>query len=475
MIEPFLFRTKYILGGAAVLKYLRVSRLPLLIPLLLLICLLTVCSKDNPVQIKDPKCLIVPEAIDFGTLTVGEFKDTTFTVTNTGEGRVIGSFSETCSYFNIVSGGGGNFDLTADQSVTATVRFSPTVSGTLSCTISTGTECADISMTGICINPPECQLSLTSLDFGALTVGAYKDTTFTITNVGEETLHGNVSETCSHFDIFAGAGPFALTTGQFLTVTVRYQPTASGTQNCTIETGTECVNVSCTGVAESPPSCLVSKSTLDFGNITIGNTSDLDFTITNTGESLLSGSVEETCDHYRIVSGGGYYSLAFNQSVIVSVRFEPTVSGTHDCTIETGAECANVSCSGVGDDPPECDMSLSNIDFGTVVAGTYKDTTFTITNTGGGTLSGDVSEICDHYSIVSGGGGYALTNGQMKTVTIRYAPTLAGSHGCAIGTGMPNTSGKRPGMTLRNLRRKKMVPSFLKQKWPAPRRLNSGY
>jgi hypothetical protein len=58
-----------------------------------------------------------------------------------------------------------------------------------------------------------------------------------------------------------------------------------------------------------------------------------------------------------------------------------------------------------------------------------------ITNAGGGTLTGEVSESCDHFSIVAGGGPYSLTSGEYVTVTARFAPTEAGPHYCSIETG----------------------------------------
>jgi hypothetical protein len=85
--------------------------------------------------------------------------------------------------------------------------------------------------------------------------------------------------------------------------------------------------------------------------VTIGEHLDKTFSITNTGGGTLSGSVSETCDHYEITAGGGAYALAADESVVVTVRFEPTAGDTQLCTIETGTDCSNVSCTGVGYDP----------------------------------------------------------------------------------------------------------------------------
>lgn len=82
-----------------------------------------------------------------------------------------------------------------------------------------------------------------------------------------------------------------------------------------------------------------------------------------------------------------------------------------------------------------CQVSPTNLDFGSVTVGGTSDRTFTITNTGTQALSGTVSEACDPFSIVSGGGAYTLAASEVRTVTIQYAPTSAGSHTCTIDTG----------------------------------------
>ncbi len=89
---------------------------------------------------------------------------------------------------------------------------------------------------------------------------------------------------------------------------------------------------------------------LDFGTVTIGEYLDLTFTVTNTGGGTLAGSISEACDHYAITAGGGAYSLTAGQFVEVTVRFAPTSAGTQLCAIQTGAACATVSCTGVGED-----------------------------------------------------------------------------------------------------------------------------
>ncbi|UCH82994.1 MAG: choice-of-anchor D domain-containing protein, partial [Candidatus Latescibacterota bacterium] len=287
--------------------------------------------------------------------------------------------------------------------------------------------------------PTECEVTPSSLDFGTVVLGDSADLVFTIANIYENTLTGDVTELCNHYNIVSGGGAFSLAPGESLLVTVRFEPVSVGTHNCTIETGTElCTDVACTGVAENPPICEIFPVSIDFDTVSVAHYLDEQFTIRNAGGDTLSGVVSESCDYYSVVSGGGAYSLAAGESLLVTVRFEPDSVGEHNCTIETGSVlCSDVSCTGVGEQGPGCQISPTILEFDTVmvIAGDPVDESFSITNTGRGRLNGTVSESCDQYSIISGGGAYDLAAGESLLVTVRFDPDSVGQHDCTIETG----------------------------------------
>ncbi|MCI0451540.1 MAG: FG-GAP-like repeat-containing protein, partial [Candidatus Latescibacteria bacterium] len=94
-------------------------------------------------------CLVQPASIDFGTITVGQFADASFTVKNEGCDPISGEVSESCDAFSIISGG-GPFALGSGDSIVVSVRFAPTTPDAFDCFVQTGNSgCGDVSLTGI--------------------------------------------------------------------------------------------------------------------------------------------------------------------------------------------------------------------------------------------------------------------------------------------------------------------------------------
>jgi len=87
-----------------------------------------------------------------------------------------------------------------------------------------------------------------------------------------------------------------------------------------------------------------------------------------------------------------------------------------------------------GPPDPACSLDVQSLSFGSVNVGENLDLNFKLKNTGGGTLTGTVSEACADFSLV-GNVSYSLGAGDSATFTVRFSPTSAGSQTCTIETG----------------------------------------
>jgi len=86
--------------------------------------------------------------------------------------------------------------------------------------------------------------------------------------------------------------------------------------------------------------------------------------------------------------------------------------------------------------PPACSVSPLTLEFRNTNIGDYKDLDFTITNTGGDTLTGSVAQQpCADFSVVSGLGSYALEHEDTVVVTVRFAPQSHDTVSCFVYTG----------------------------------------
>lgn len=85
-------------------------------------------------------------------------------------------------------------------------------------------------------------------------------------------------------------------------------------------------------------------------------------------------------------------------------------------------------------DDPVCAVSPESLDFGSVRVGYGADLTFSVANSGGGTLAGALSDTSAAFELV-GSDSYSLTAGQAATFTVRFAPLREGAQSCVIETG----------------------------------------
>ncbi len=224
--------------------------------LIVVLPLIYTCDNDSvcpPPPSNSTDCEIVPASLDFGNVDVGTHLDKSFAIVNNSGDTLTGNVGESCDEFNIVSGG-GPFSLASNDIWPVTVRFEPISEGLIECMIETGSAlCSDVSCTGTVELPPDCHVTPSSLDFGYMSSGDHRDMTFTIKNNGGGTVAGSVSESCGHYSIVTGDGPYSLGAGDSVAVTVLFEPTSRGTRTCSIETGnTLCSNVPCTGEATDP-------------------------------------------------------------------------------------------------------------------------------------------------------------------------------------------------------------------------------
>ncbi len=169
-------------------------------------------------------------SVNFNTVTVGKFKDTTITISNTGTDTLkITAISSTTGSFTARPATGS---IAPGHSMADTLRFTPSgigfVLGRISVTSNslTSPDTVGVSGTGNSIFPV-LQFSTSNINFGSVKTGSYKDTTVIITNTGTDTL--KITNVTASSAVFAGRPVTKnVSPGQSFTDTLRFTPSSLG-------------------------------------------------------------------------------------------------------------------------------------------------------------------------------------------------------------------------------------------------------
>lgn len=390
-------------------------------------------------------CEVTPTSIDFGTVTLGQVVDRTFTLKNVSAVTMAGSVSGATSVFTVP--GATTYSLAPGQTTTFIVRFSSSQPGPFSAVIQTGQPgCPTVSCAATA--QTVCAVSTDNLDFGLVASGTLTKKSFTITNVGSAVLTGIVgtSGTCDGFEVEGAPVNFNLAQGQSIPITVDFEPLAGeGAFGCTVlvrGNGVSCPSVSCTGVAQFPCNCAVQPTGFDFGDVIVGTQAAKQFTISTGGETAIGGVMTVLGTGYLlspaanpgIVATSLGYTVGAGTTQVFNLIFEPQVLGTTSARVaisqtlctRIGSPCDTLRCTGNGSTTPSCAVSTTTLDFGSVVVGQTKDLSLAVTNTGAGQLSGAAGPSpCPEFAF-QGPTTYSLSPGQSATLTLRYIPRVAG-------------------------------------------------
>ncbi len=388
----------------------------------------------------DPICSLSETELDFGVVGIGSSALRNFTISNQGESVLTGFVQEDCPDFSFTAGA-GFFAIAPGDVHHVEIRFQPSSAGPASCDIDLGTEfCPTVHCVGQGWTPaPICQLEPDSLLFDDLVAGTSQTMNFVIRNIGEGLLEGFISEDCPDFSILSGGGAFSLGNWQSRQVAVEFHPVAAGDFECAIELGNDyCDILPASGQAHDPsPACAIEPSSLDFGDIALGNYVDLQAVIGNTGDFPFEGDLFLDDPHFSILGESGPFSLPVGEEVTVELRYQPLSIGSHAATLTTGLEyCAELPLSGQAHEPvPTCDLSPPALDFGDQVLFGIADEIFTIGNDGDGPLSGEVGLSDPNFSVQLGDGPFMVQPGESHVVGIRFQPSDYGPLSAVVNLG----------------------------------------
>ncbi len=402
-----------------------------------------------------PELSLTPTSLSFPATAVGSTATAPLTLKNLGAtDLVVSALAESSPDF---SAGGVTLPLTlapgASQAVT--VSFTPTQRGSLSTTLSlahnAGGSPTDVALSGTG-QGARLVVSPTSYNYGVVLLGSSADQSFTVSNSGELPLTVSAvalaGASSGDFSVQT-ATPFTVAPGGSTPLVVRFAPTVGGGRSAALSFSSNNVGTS-PGVSLSgtggAPMVGYSVSSVAFGTAALGGTEvTRTLTVSSTGTSalILSG-----------VTFGGAQAGSFsispltfpitqnpNTSLVVTLRFNPTVAGANAGTFQVVSNAANtpapVALSGTGQSG-QLAFTPASLDFGTVLVGAPSTARVaSLKNTGA--VSVTVSEVAlagaDAASFTLAGapsGTVTLAPSQTMTLQVTAAPASAGAKSAAV-------------------------------------------
>lgn len=322
------------------------------------------------------------------------------------------------------------------------------------------------------------------VDFGNVNLGVTKGVSFELHNIGYDVLtvdgYTLADLGAESVDVYryvdansnsqwdAGEDRFAwnpgealpgLDVGEFHSIWVEWSPssgTASLDAMMTVTSDAEenfSYDVSLVGQGVLTPDMVVSVGTLDFGQVPVGTSAFIDVTITNQGNQdlLISDIVPTNTTYFRIeeIAGDMTISPGGTDSYIFRVWFDADLVGSFS---GQGVKIFNNDPEFVipGQNPPFFQLlpiqaeainapdiavydttgnPVTELDFGAVETGRYKDLVLVIKNEGQAQLrldelpGGFLSSNADVLKLVGAWPTNAINPGQTVQITVRFEPT----------------------------------------------------
>ncbi len=391
-----------------------------------------------------PAMTLSPTSLTFAAQAVSTASAAqSITVTNSGNASLTitqiapsGDFNETDTCIGLA--------IAVGATCTVQVEFLPTQTGTRAGVLTiygnvAGGQ-ATAALTGVGTTAATVLLDPITLSFASTNVGAASVAqNITISNTGGVTATLQSPVVTGDFILSANTCTSSLASNVGCTVSIEFQPTASGTRTGTLSitdsVGTQ--TASLTGVGVLPATDTLSPLSLVFAAQQLNTTSATQqVTLTNSGDAaLLLIAAQITSGDFTVVNSCGN-SLAGHSTCSLLVAYVPKSvgAGTGVLTVSDQFRSQTVALSGTGVAPPGVSLSpYSTIAFAPTGVGlTATPQTVTLTNNGGLPLTIFNISVTGDFAIVAGSNtcGSSLAVNAACTLQLVFAP-----NGAAARTG----------------------------------------
>ena len=394
-------------------------------------------------------------SLSFDKVRVGNSKQLTYTITNTGDDTLfLSAPAISGTGFSVVTGSAQNIPPGLTGSIT--LKFSPTIkqvyTGSFNFTAQNSVSVPTITIGGTGTAPIISLAPAANYDMGIAFVGGGLSGSQQVTNTGDDTLHvTNVSLTQQGAKFtLTSATSFTVLPGASTNITFSYISQTESTDNATLaitsdDPGATSKQIAISARSGLPKMSLDTKDTIIFGNARLGGSANAFLTITNLGTYDLTFHVGNFApDVFSL--GSAPSSIPSQGNAQATFVFTPTAEGiVTGMAIVTSNDDKNkndtIYFKGVG-----IKSSLdfpSSIDFHDVNINKTSDSVLLLKNFGTGSAK------IFSYKLDDPNNGFVLVDTSIHTigakdsisVKVRFAPTLEQTYGATLSIASDDGAG----------------------------------
>lgn len=386
-------------------------------------------AETGPIQVKQTPGIAVASAVDFGTAVIGDVNTQTLVINNPGSGPLqLTSYSIDNPAFSLTSGF-RTLDIGAGENVALRLRWSPSASGGQTGTlILASTDPSNPSVTvllsGSATEATGCRFGLTATSSSA---GAFGATGTIYVSASASTCSWNAASKASWITLktLSGTG-----SGQ-VSFQVDANPSAQPRSGDVAVAGlTYSVRQAAGGAL---PAISVSPVALNFGNVSVGQHSDLTIAMTNKSNGTLTiQSLSISGTGFSVVDPPAMPFNIGDAAAQITIRFAPTaaansVSGaltivSNDPFSSPSTVSLTASATSAGG-TAAINIAIAPVDFGNVTVGQTARKNIAVLNSGAAALTASIGIPNAAFTVVTN--PFPLATGASGPLTIQFAPTAA--------------------------------------------------
>jgi hypothetical protein len=338
--------------------------------------------------------------------------------------------------------------LHAGNTTSATITFAPTGSGnfsgsvTFAATATQGNSTVVLPFSGEGLAPGTLSPNPSSLAFGSIQVGGNNSLSESVTNTGGSAV--TISQATASGTGFSVSGvnlPVTLAANQSVTFNAIFAPSSAGAATGTLSIvsgdSNSPLSIPLSGTGLAPGALAANPTTLAFGSVQAGNSTNLSETLTNTGGSTITISQANLTGAAFSISGLTLpLNLTANQSVTFTATFKPTSAGAASGSLSVASNASNsqlnIALSGSGATAGQLAVSPTSLSFGNVVVGSSAALNGSLTASGAPVTVSPASINSGEFALSGISLPTTLAAGQSANFTVTFTPGASGAASASL-------------------------------------------